>query len=187
MGVYEKKGFPIISPFHPKQIHMKQRFLFSLAIGASLAIFSCSSEKTETPSTAASTGFNLDSVKAEIAASNATYGASFASGDSAAFVAHYTTDGCVMPENAPKLCGAGPITAFFNGGLKMGIKDIKLSTEEVMGGPDVVVETGSYEILGDKAMSFDKGKFIVAWKKENGKWKMHRDIWNTSNPPPAAK
>jgi ketosteroid isomerase-like protein len=62
-----------------------------------------------------------------------------------------------------------------------------LTTEEVMGGPDVVVETGTYEILGDKAVSFDKGKFIVAWKKENGKWKMHRDIWNSSNPAPAAK
>lgn len=177
----------IISFFHPKQIQMKQRFLFSLAIVASLSFFSCSSEKTDTPSTAASASFNLDSAKAEIAASNATYGASFVSGDSTAFVAHYTTDGCVMAENAPKLCGAGPITAFFKGGLQMGIKDIKLTTEEVMGGPDVVVETGSYEILGDKAVSFDKGKFIVAWKKENGKWKMHRDIWNTSNPAPAAK
>jgi ketosteroid isomerase-like protein len=187
LGVFEKKVFLIISCFHPKQIQMKQRFLFTLAIGASLTIFSCSSEKAETPTTAASTDFNLDAVKTEIAASNATYGASFASGDSTAFVAHYTTDGCVMAENAPKLCGAGPITAFFKGGLQMGIKDIKLTTEEVMGGPDVVVETGTYEILGDKAVSFDKGKFIVAWKKENGKWKMHRDIWNTSNPAPAAK
>lgn len=166
---------------------MKQRFLLSLAIGASLAFYSCSANQTETPTASATSGFNLDSVKAEIAASNATYGSSFASGDSAAFVAHYTSDGCVMPENAPKLCAAGPITAFFNGGVKMGIKDIKLTTEEVMGGPEVVVETGSYEILGDKDVSFDKGKFIVAWKKENGKWKMHRDIWNTSNPAPAAK
>lgn len=166
---------------------MKQRFLLSLAIGASLAFYSCSANQTETPTASATSGFNLDSVKAEIAASNATYGSSFASGDSAAFVAHYTSDGCVMPENAPKLCAAGPITAFYNGGVKMGIKDIKLTTEEVMGGPEVVVETGSYEILGDKDVSFDKGKFIVAWKKENGKWKMHRDIWNTSNPAPAAK
>lgn len=166
---------------------MKQSLFLCLAIGASLSLLSCSSEKTEKPATTASTSFNLDSVKAEIIASNATYGASFANGDSAAFVAHYTADGCVMPENAPKLCGAGPITAFFNGGMKMGIKDIKLTTEEVMGGPEIVVETGSYEILGDKAISFDKGKFIVAWKKENGKWKMHRDIWNTSNPAPAAK
>lgn len=163
---------------------MKQKLFYSLVIGTSMVLFSCKSEKSETP---VSTTFQLDSVKAEIAASNATYGASFATGDSTAFLAHYTTDGCVMPENAPKLCGAGPITAFFNGGVKMGIKDIKLSTEEVLGGPELVVETGTYEILGDKAVSFDKGKFIVAWKKENGKWKMHRDIWNSSNPVPAAK
>ncbi|HQR94782.1 MAG TPA: DUF4440 domain-containing protein, partial [Sediminibacterium sp.] len=173
--------------FNPKQIHMKLHHLSCIAIGAIMALTSCTSQKTESPEASATTSFNLDSVKAEIAASNATYGSSFASGDSAAFVAHYTTDGCVMPENTPKLCGAGPITAFFNGGMKMGMKDIKLTTEEVMGGPEVVVETGSYEILGDNSVSFDKGKFIVSWKKENGKWKMHRDIWNTNNPAPAAK
>jgi hypothetical protein len=29
----------------------------------------------------------------------------------------------------------------------------------------------------------DKGKYIVIWKKEDGTWKLHRDIWTTSVPP----
>ena len=37
--------------------------------------------------------------------------------------------------------------------------------------------------VGDK-VSAEKGKFIVVWKEENGKWKMHRDIWNSDAPPP---
>jgi len=46
------------------------------------------------------------------------------------------------------------------------------------------VETGKYELfVGDK-VSAEKGKFIVIWKEENGKWKMHRDIWNSDAPPP---
>jgi ketosteroid isomerase-like protein len=82
----------------------------------------------------------------------------------------------------PKMCGPQAINAFFTGGYKMGIRNLKLTTDEVMGSKDAVVETGTYEVLGDKGVSFDKGKFIVVWKEENGKLKMHRDIWNTDMP-----
>ncbi|MEQ1797553.1 MAG: DUF4440 domain-containing protein [Lacibacter sp.] len=156
---------------------MKQTFLSVLAF--CVLLISCNTEtvtKTETVT------FSLDSAKAAIAASNSTYGSNFSTGDSVAFVSHYTSDACISPSNMPRMCGAEAITAFFNGGYKMGIRDIKLTTEEVMGGKDAVVETGTYEILGDKGVSFDKGKFIVIWKEENGKWKMHRDIWNTDMP-----
>jgi hypothetical protein len=57
----------------------------------------------------------------------------------------------------------------------MRVRDIIFITEEVMGGKEGVLETGSYELLGDSARLFEKGKFIVMWKEENGKWKMHRD------------
>ena len=67
----------------------------------------------------------------------------------------------------------------------MGIRNIKLNTEEVSGGETAVVETGSYELFADNNVSIDKGKFIVLWKKENGKWKMHRDIYNSDIPLPA--
>ena len=45
-------------------------------------------------------------------------------------------------------------------------------------------EVGKYELMGDKDMSMDKGKFIVIWKNDNGKWKMYRDVWNSDMPPP---
>jgi ketosteroid isomerase-like protein len=28
--------------------------------------------------------------------------------------------------------------------------------------------------------SLDKGKYVAVWKKENGTWKMYRDIWNSN-------
>ena len=92
-----------------------------------------------------------------------------------------------MPANAPKLCGSNGIAMFYNGAKAMGIQNVALTTEEVMGGPEVVVETGSYELLGAANKSLDKGKYVVAWKMEDGKWKMHRDIFTTNAPPPAAK
>jgi ketosteroid isomerase-like protein len=145
-----------------------------------IAFSSCANDAAKTDTA----GFSLDSAKAAIAASNQTFGAGFATGDSAAFVSHYTADACINPSNMPRMCGTQAITAFFNGGHKMGITDISLITEEVMGSKDAVIETGKYEMfVGDK-VSAEKGKFIVIWKEENGKWKMYRDIWNSDTPAP---
>ena len=161
---------------------MKRIFLPFATIIAVL-LFSCNSETAKTTeSPAATAAFNLDSAKAAITASNASYGNCFATGDSAKMVSLYTSDACIYPSNMPKMCGSQAINAFFNGGYKMGIRNIKLTTEEVMGGKEGVIETGSYELMADKGVSLDKGKFVVMWKEENGKWKMHRDIWTTDIP-----
>ena len=162
---------------------MKHSFVKLLGLVVLTVLFSsCNNEaaKTETA------GFSLDSARAAIAASNKVFGASFGTGDSAAFVNLYTVDGCMNPPNMPKMCGPAAITAFFNEGYKGGIRNITLTTEEVMGGKDAVVETGKYEVFIAGNVSVEKGKFVVAWKEENGKWKMHRDIWNSDAMPPAA-
>lgn len=161
---------------------MKKNILSVLLAAVSSAIiFSCNDEAKEATAT---DSFNLDSVKAAIATSNATYASGFATQDSVGFTGHYTSDACINPTGVPQICGTQGITAFFNMGYQMGIRDIKLTTKEVMGGKDGVIETGNYEVLGAQGMSFEKGKFIVIWKEENGKWKMHRDIWNSDAPPP---
>ena len=161
--------------------HYFFKFLGILAMGTML-LSSCTNEaaKTETA------GFSLDSAKAAITTSNKVYGTCFTSGDSTAFANCYTSDACISPSGTPKMCGTQAITAFFNGARKMGISNVVLTTEEVMGSKDALVETGNYELfVGDK-VSAEKGKYIVVWKEENGKWKMHRDIWNSDAPPPAA-
>jgi ketosteroid isomerase-like protein len=162
---------------------MKKLLLPFAALGISALLFSCTNE-TEKPEAAADT-FNLDSVRAEIAASNSTFGSGFATGDSALFVSHYTSDACISPSNMPKICGTAGITAYFNGGYKMGIRGIKITTDELFGSKEGVTETGTYEIFVDKNVSVDKGKFIVFWKQVDGKWKMHRDVWNSDLPVPA--
>jgi len=161
---------------------MKHAFLKFLSVVLITGLLSsCNNESAKTNTAA---GFSLDSAKAAIAASNKVYGTCFASGDSTAFANCYTSDACINPAGMPKMCGTQAILGFFNGGRKMGISNVVLTTEEVMGGKDAVVETGKYELfVGDK-VSAEKGKFIVIWKEENGKWKMHRDIWNSDAPPP---
>ncbi len=159
--------------------HSFLKFLGTLVI-ATIIFSSCNNEaaKTETKSS------SLDSAKADIAASNKIFGASFTTGDSTAFANCYSSDACINVTNMPRMCGTEAITAFFNGGHKMGITNIALTTEEVIGGEEAIVEVGKYEMfVGDK-ISAEKGKYIVIWKEENGKWKMYRDIWNSDAPPP---
>ena len=132
--------------------------------------------------------FDLAPVKVEIEASNKTFGDAFVKGDAALLIAKYTKDGCIMPVGAPKLCGAEGIGGFFSVAQnQMGIKNVKLTTEEVMGSGDVVVETGTYDLIGAGDKSIDNGKYVVAWKQEDGKWKMHRDMFTSSVAPPAPK
>ena len=61
----------------------------------------------------------------------------------------------------------------------MGIKGITLTSTEFLGTGDVVVESGTYE-MSDGTKAVDTGKYMVVWKKENGKYKMYRDIWNSN-------
>jgi ketosteroid isomerase-like protein len=170
-----------------KPLNMRKNSFLITTLAAVFSLYSCKEDAGKTTEAAQADSFSLDSVKAAIAASNATFGDGFATGDSVAFASHYTTDGCISPSNFPKMCGSAAIMAYFNGGYKMGIRGIKLSTEEVMGGKEGVIETGQYEIFADKNMSIDKGKFIVMWKQENGKWKMYRDVWNTDLPATPSK
>ena len=160
---------------------MKRLLLsFSILVLLVTAFSACNNETEKT----AAPAFNLDSAKAAIAASNKVYGECFSTGDSTKFVNCYTADGCIYPPNTPRMCGPQTITAFFNGAYKMGIRNLKLTTDEVVGNETYVSEVGKYELMGDKNMSMDKGKFIVIWKNDNGKWKMYRDVWNSDMPPP---
>lgn len=164
-----------------KMKKIKMLFAGTMAI----AIVSCSHQQEA--KTTEKSSFSLDSVKTEIAASNKIYGECFGKKDSATFVGLYTKDAVIYPYNMPSLAGAAGIGGFFNGGVKMGVAGINITTDELIGGPEGIAEVGKYDLKDSTGKTLDKGKFIVVWKQEDGKWKMHRDIWNSDGPQPAAK
>ena len=153
-----------------------------LTLCVTISFMSCQT-KVETKDVSS---FNLDSAKAAITASNDAFGKMWAAGDSTAFGNCYTTDAQLNAPNMERMKGIAAAVAFFSEGYSWGIRGGSLTTEEVMGGPEVVGETGNYVITDSAGKAMDKGKYIVLWKMEDGKWKMHRDIWNSDNPMPAA-
>ena len=101
--------------------------------------------------------------------------------DSAALGATYTTDAIVYPPNAEMIQGREAISAYWKGLMDAGMTAAIESTEAESDG-NLGMDTGKFRILGSDGKEIDHGKYVVVWKKENGTWKIYRDIWNTSAP-----
>ena len=123
-------------------------------------------------------------VRAAIEARNKEYGAAVAKGDAAAVTALYTATAVLMPPNMLTVSGHDAIQGVFKTFIESGIKGLELTTTEVEGHRDSADEEGTFKVLGDGGKVLDTGKYIVVWKRENDNWFLHRDIWNSNNPPP---
>jgi ketosteroid isomerase-like protein len=51
--------------------------------------------------------------------------------------------------------------------------------------PNSDIVTGAAAIQNLWQGVIDTGKYVVVWKRVGGRWKLLRDIWNTSRPAPA--
>jgi len=141
----------------------------------------CNSTPTSNVPTPAS--FNLDSVKAYITEMNKSYGQRFKTNDIAFYKERYCKDAAVYCPNVPAVVGIDSIITFFYSGGNNTEAIIELPAGNIYGNADLVVEEGPYNFPDGKGGSVDKGKFIALWKKEDGKWKLYREIWNTDLPP----
>ena len=144
--------------------------MMALCIG----FYSCDNDKDEHED-----DFNVEKVKAEIQASNVVYSEAFAKRDSLTWLNCYSKDAKLFTPNGPTFSGHSEISNFYSGSLQMGLTGLNLTANEVMGNEDGVLETGNYELFIADGTKVDNGKYVVYWKKEDGKWKMHRDMFNS--------
>ena len=124
--------------------------------------------------------FDIEKVRKIISDANKVYGDRFTTKDSAWYVDKYCKNACAMPEKMSSVCGIDSIIKYYyNDGNN---KDFKIIIKEidVYGNQELVVEEGIYDFPDGKGGSFDKGKFIAIWKFEDNKWKIYREIWNSS-------
>jgi ketosteroid isomerase-like protein len=114
----------------------------------------------------------------------AAFSVLLAKGDAAGLAAMYAADAQVFPPNGDIVTGTA-IQKVWQGVIDAGIKGAKFTIVEVNAGGDLAVESGRYEITGADGAVVDNGKYVVVWKQTGGRWKILRDIWNTSVPAPA--
>jgi uncharacterized protein (TIGR02246 family) len=98
----------------------------------------------------------------------------------------YAPDAVVMAPNYPAFRGRSAIQQFWTGFLASGAVDVALtSTDVIQPSSDVAIETGRYDLslrpASGQAIK-DAGKYIVLWKKSNGRWWAVEDIFNSDMP-----
>ncbi len=123
-----------------------------------------------------------EETRSQIEAANAQFVTAFKRGDSATLASLYTAQGQLLPANSDVVRGTEAIRGFWQGALDMGLKQVALETIEVEDHGDTAIEVGRYKLFVDDGSVADAGKYIVIWKNERGVWKLHRDIWTTSQP-----
>ena len=94
----------------------------------------------------------------------------------------YASDATLCPPNSDFVRGADGIRDFWKGAFNAGIKKVRLETVDVNSFGNFAQETGKYMLFGADDKMIDGGKYVVVWKKEDGSWKLYRDIWNSSAP-----
>ena len=108
------------------------------------------------------------------------FAAAFLRGDAEAVAELYTEDAELLPPGAGVVAGRPAIAAFWKGAIDAGVKDLVLKTMQVESAGDLAYEVGTVRIVAsDGQVSEDR--YLVVWKRENGKWQLHRDIWNSPN------
>ena len=162
----------VCKPINPNitKINMK-KILLSALIATTL--FACKETATPKPE------FDLANAKKEIEAANENLTNALAKGDSVTVGNFYTTDAKFLDANAPAVVGRAKIQTLWAGYIKMGATKLKLTTLEVWGNENLITEEGTYDFKSKEDKPIGVGKYLVVWKKEDGKWKLHRDMPNS--------
>lgn len=103
-----------------------------------------------------------------------------------AITALYGDRGALLPAGMPKLSGAAAMRPFWAQLWALNVNLVLNSVSvTVAQSGDLAVEEGTYS-FDVPGVPSDKGKYLVVWYKQDGKWLVAQDIWNSDMTPPAA-
>jgi uncharacterized protein (TIGR02246 family) len=125
-------------------------------------------------------------IRTQIGSANKEFMNAFKRGDATAMAKLYTSEAQLLPANSDFVRGTAAIRAFWQGVIDLGLKDASLETIEAEAHGDTAIEVGRYRLLAAGGAVADSGKYVVVWKNDRGTWKLHRDIWTTSQPAAAS-
>lgn len=130
--------------------------------------------------------FDVTVAKKEIEEANRNFMELVAKGDSVGLANSYTVDAKFMSAGAPAVKGRANIQHAMSEIVKSGITKVDLRMKEVFGIADLIAEEGELTLyVKDEVVAEEK--YIVLWKKEDGKWKLFRDIFNSNLAVPTLK
>jgi len=159
-----------------KRIKEMNRFIGACAVGI-LVISSVGRVMTGTEKEKNTVS---DEVRKAVTAGGKAFVKYFGNRDAAAITSIYTPHAKLLPPNEPNISGTAAMQKFWSAHPDLGSKTLKVETVELEQHGDTAIEVGQYSV----GKGLDNGKYMIIWKRVDGIWKMHRDMWNSSLPAP---
>ncbi|AVR45870.1 hypothetical protein C7S20_11745 [Christiangramia fulva] len=117
----------------------------------------------------------------EIEETSQKVGEALDNGDFGTFAMYFDDDVTMKMPGHETLKGVDAVVAAHKPMAEQKIK-LVLDTDEVIDLNGYAYESGNYKIQTADGKVVDKGSFGTLWKKENGTWKIFRDMVSTTMP-----
>ena len=127
---------------------------------------------------------NAETDKAEIEAQAKAFSAAFVAGDIDKIMAIYSPNAKIIYGNNPIEDNISRIRAYWTPNKKSEweLQWHKTNSEELLISGDLASDVGYYSGLSKhpsgKESQF-RGTYVIVWKKVNGIWRMHLDMWSS--------
>ena len=101
------------------------------------------------------------------------YETNLKNGDSIALGEMYMEDAEIIPSTV----GRTNIIKVFGGMIRDSITGSSFKTTKLWGNDELLVEDGTGSWSHENGTVVSRGRYLLVWKKEDGKWKILRDTW----------
>jgi uncharacterized protein (TIGR02246 family) len=88
----------------------------------------------------------------------------------------YTADGTVVTPVRPSTRGRQSLMELNQFYFDSGVASIEVHTQEMYPVGDMVCELGTAESFTGSGKVLSTNRYMTLWKKEDGKWRVHRDF-----------
>lgn len=95
-------------------------------------------------------------------------------GDSVSIAAMYDSKGTIAGKKGSEILST--VGRWIRNGIKNDSRHITFKTVTLNTDGDLLIETGKAEARSEKGEFKYKFRYLVVWKKEDGTWKLYRDV-----------
>jgi len=124
----------------------------------------------------------MGTVQEAIEALDEAFVAAYSKRNAAGVAMLYTEEAQILPPNAGFVIGRQAIQAFWQDAMDAGIGSFKFEILEVEAHGDTAIGVLQVHVEAQDGIELDVAKAMVVWKRVEGVWKVHRDIFNSSTP-----
>jgi len=140
-------------------------------------IFLCLSAKIALSQIKTTAPFDMNAANKAIQLQIRAFENSLRKGDSIAVGNLYCTDAKLMNHGSPSTVGRTDIIKSFGEMIRDSITNSGFVTTGLWGSDEILAEEGTGYFAHANGTVVTRGRYLLIWKKEDGKWKIFRDTY----------